>query len=123
MLKKNINFQSSKAHINSWLFYMQPTFALPAAAVSKMLGGTWVGGTCEVSQTHIKIYANKSNKFLMSNLDEILIPTTDVKNLELEKGFMTKIIVIHFGNTFIKIRCYDATKFIQDLENTIGFNQ
>ena len=58
MIKKGVNFQCSEAHIQSWILYSQPTTYLAASAVGKLLGGSWVGGTCELSDDYVKIYAN-----------------------------------------------------------------
>ena len=119
MIKKAINFQVSTEHINSWLVFMEPSVFLPMLTVSKILGGTWVGGTCEINRAYIKVYANRLNKVFLNDFKELVIPLTDIENIELERGFMSNIIIISFGNTFIKIRCFKANKFMQDIKDMI----
>ena len=119
MIKKAINFQVSSKHINSWIVFMEPSVFLPMLTVSKILGGTWVGGTCEINQDYMRVYVNKLNKVFLNDFKELLIPLNDIKNIELEKGFMSNIIIISFGNTLIKIRCFKANKFIHDIKDLI----
>ncbi len=111
VIKKGINFQCSDAHIQSWVLYSQPMTYLAASAVGKLLGGSWIGGSCELTSNSIKIYANWANRQVMQNLKELVIPLEEISNIEVEKTFTTDIITIFFGNTLIKIRCFKAVDF------------
>jgi hypothetical protein len=120
MIKKGINFQCSDAHVQTWISFMQPTTYVAVSAVSKLLGGTWVGGFCELTEHKIKIYANWANKEVMGNLKEFVIPLEDITNVEVEKTFTTDIIILYFGNTLVKMRCFKASFFANQIKDYIN---
>ena len=111
MIKKNINFLCSDAHIESWMKFSQPTVSFTASAVAKLFGGHWVGGWCELTNDSIKIYANWANRAVMRDLKELIIRLEEITEVEIQKAFVTNIITIYFGNSLIKIRCFKATDF------------
>ena len=55
MIKKSINFQCNDAYVASWIKFAQPTTFIAISGVAKILGGAWVGGSCELSHDKIKI--------------------------------------------------------------------
>jgi len=119
MIKKGINFQCSAAHVQSWVLYSQPTTYLAASVVGKLLGGSWVGGSCELTNSSIKIYANWANRQVMGNLKELVIPLEDISNIEVTKTLTTDIITIFFGNTLVKMRCFKAANFANEINRFV----
>jgi hypothetical protein len=121
-VKKAINFQCSSAHVQTWLAVSNPTIAIGSGAASKLLGGTWVGGTLELTENTIKIFPNWANRQVMQGIDELVIPHSNVTGIELNKGFVTNTIDINFSSTQIKIRCWGAEKLINNLRAALSLH-
>ena len=125
MKKRSANalIVDAKPAISIYFLYLADPHLLAAAiqktaldALSKYMGGLWVGGTAQLSETALEFIPNKMNLALNSGNLFIRIPLHDVKNIYIEKGLVTNIICITTESGTFKIRCFSAKTFADEIK-------
>ncbi len=101
-----------------------PNF-LPAAFVlglfKRAYGGLWVGGKARLTQDSLSFAPNAMNRAFHSDGQlDVSIPLTDITSISVERGFVTRIIVVAVGPSALKIRCYKADVFADQLREAAG---
>lgn len=94
-------------------------FASVIGAFKKMLGGLWVGGNVYLTSASVIFEPNKLNAALQSNVDAVEIPLKDIVNIKREFGVLTGIACINTDSGSLKIRCYNASGFIERINERI----
>lgn len=94
-------------------------FASVIGAFKKMMGGLWIGGNVYLTSKSIIFKPNKLNTALQSNVDAVEIPLKDIVNTEKEFGVLTGIICIHTESGTLKVRCYNASRFMERINKNI----
>lgn len=76
-------------------------------------GGLWVGGTARLTRTDLTFQANAMNRAVHRGELDIEVPLHLIEDVEVRKGFATRIIAITVGQRVVKIRCYRADAFAE----------
>jgi hypothetical protein len=103
-----------------------PSRLVPADALSvihffrRRLGGLWVGGTVEVSQSGVSFSPNLLNRAVHETLEPIRIAAEDIRKVRCKFGWVTGIVVVeHEGGEF-RFRCYGARRLAADVSAALG---
>jgi hypothetical protein len=116
---------------NALIAEAQPEFALYSAAANAVgidpqeealsavlrgfrtfYGGLWVGGTAELTATHIAFKPNVMNQLLHKGDYSWSIPLADIGELSYEFGVLSGIIRIGTPRGTAKLRCFGAEGFL-----------
>ncbi len=125
MKKRSANalIVDAKPAITAYFFYVSDPHLLAAAiqkialdAVSKYMGGLWVGGTAQLSETSLEFIPNKMNLALNTGSLFIKVPLLDIVSVNVSKGILTNIICINTESGTFKIRCFSASAFAEDIK-------
>jgi hypothetical protein len=126
MIKRKANALISDARpaINIYFFSFTDPHLL-ASAVSKValesfarcMGGLWVGGTAQLSNTSVEFIPNSVNLALNTGSLYVRIPLMDILDVDVAKGIITDIISIRTENGTLKIRCFSAKQFAEEISN------
>ena len=118
--KKTINYHSSEAQAADWVtLRIQRAILLNSA--KRIMGGLWIGGSCELYDDRLIIRPNGMNASAHKNISEIEVPFEFVEGFDLEKRLTTSIVRINFAGTFIRFRCWGAEKFISKIQQVVGY--
>ncbi|ALU42176.1 hypothetical protein [Pseudoalteromonas rubra] len=82
-------------------------------------GGLWVGGAAILTQDHINFTPNTLNEIFHKGDNALSIPLAHIFNIDLEFGFLTKIIAVTTPYGIFKFRCFGAQSFMQKIESQI----
>lgn len=79
-------------------------------------GGLWVGGRATLTREQLAFHPNSVNRAIHSegSLD-IEIPLSDIEKVEVLPGVLTRIIAITTKRQFVKIRCFRADAFADEI--------
>ena len=92
-------------------------------AVDRMrrrMGGLWVGGRLHIDNAAIGFEANGLNRMLQENIAPVRIPLSSIDAVELEGGWVTKIVAVsHQGGVF-RFRCFGARAVAEDLRAALA---
>jgi len=116
--KKGINYFSSSAQVTKWL-NLRLDRKIVSETSKKLMGGLWVGGTCELHTDRLLVYGNKLNRSIHEDLETLEIPLNAIDGVSLDKKITTDIIVIQFGGTEVNFRCFGADKFMRTINEAI----
>ncbi|MCP9785822.1 hypothetical protein [Cyanobium sp. N5-Cardenillas] len=116
---------------NALIAEAQPDFALYSAAakaagidpqeevLSAVLkgfrtfyGGLWVGGTAELTATHVAFKPNVVNQLLHKSDYSWSVPLAEVGDVSYEVGMLTGIICLATPRGIAKLRCFGAKSFL-----------
>jgi hypothetical protein len=126
MIKRKANALISDARPAIKVYFF--SFADPnllASVVSKValesfaryMGGLWVGGTAQLSDTSVEFIPNKVNIALNTGSLYVRIPLLDILDVNVAKGILTDVISIRTENGTLKLRCFSAKQFAEDICN------
>lgn len=94
-------------------------FAGVMGAFKKMMGGLWVGGNVYITTKSIIFKPNKLNTALQANIDAVEIPLKDIVNVSKEFGMITGIVSINTDSGSLKVRCYNASGFMERINEIL----
>jgi len=96
--------------------------AIPAvlAAFKKAYGGLWVGGRATLTDTELAFHPNAVNRAVQSGTLDIVVPLPAITGVEVERGVLTKIIAIRAAGSVVKIRCFGAREFADQIRSAVG---
>lgn len=79
-------------------------------------GGLWVGGRATLTREQLAFHPNRVNRAIHSagSLD-VEIPLSDIEKVEVLPGVLTRIIAITTKRRFVKIRCFRADAFADEI--------
>ena len=83
-------------------------------------GGLWVGGTARLTTDELTFTPNAMNRMAHSGgtLD-LAVPLVAVDAVTVERGFVTRIIVLAVGPAVAKVRCYKADAFADQIRAAV----
>ena len=119
IVKKAINYHSSEAQAADWATFRVDR-AIVLNSAKKLMGGLWIGGSCELYDDKVIIRPNRMNVTVHKNISEIEIPFEFVESCELEKKLTTSIVRLNFAGTFIRFRCWGAQQFMYDIQQAVN---
>jgi hypothetical protein len=71
-------------------------------------GGLWVGGRVTLTTQRLAFHPNGVNRALQTGSLDVDIPLSAVLDVEVQPGFLTKIIAVRTHQSIIKLRCFGA---------------
>ena len=85
-------------------------------ASKRRYGGLWVGGKARLTAEELTFTPNSVNRAAHSSgtLD-LAVPLVAVDAVTVERGFVTKIIVLAVGPSVLKVRCTGADAFAEQI--------
>jgi len=126
--KKACNAKIKRATLNSTAYFASfvtgglggaISFAAVTGVLKKMMGGLWVGGNVYLTTKSIIFKPNELNAALQSNVDAVEIPFKDIVSLKKEFGFITGIISINTDSGALKVRCFNASGFMERINKAL----
>lgn len=83
-------------------------------------GGLWVGGTLTVTDQQVEFRANALNRAVQSGTLDIAVPLRSIAQVEVQPGFVTKIVAITVGYRQVKSRMYGADQVAETIRQAVG---
>ena len=83
-------------------------------------GGLWVGGTLTVTDQQVAFHANALNRAVQSGTLDVALPLRSIGHVEVQSGFVTKIVVITVGYRQVKSRMYGAEQVAETIRQAVG---
>jgi hypothetical protein len=81
---------------------------LVLATFRRQYGGLWVGGRMTLTDTAVTLAPNAVNRLMHQKLAAIELPLPMITSVEVEFGYVTKIIALGTPTHLVKLRCYGA---------------
>ncbi|ONI67686.1 hypothetical protein BWI15_31815 [Kribbella sp. ALI-6-A] len=72
--------------------------------------GLWVGGRATLTDTEVTLAPNALNRSIHEELNAIELPLAMITSVEVEFGWLTKIIALGTPTHVVKLRCFGAHK-------------
>ncbi|MBM7831647.1 hypothetical protein JOE59_002352 [Agromyces cerinus] len=79
------------------------------------LGGLWVGGWVTLTTKAVSFSPNGVNRFMQSGELDVSIPLAQITDVTVLWGFFTKIVAVTTPESVLKVRCYGAARFAQEI--------
>lgn len=86
----------------------------------KRYGGLWVGGRVTLTSTELGFAPNAANRLLHAGDPSFAIPLSAIRQIDVEPGFVTKIIAVTWTGGVTRFRCYGAARFADQIRATVG---
>jgi len=83
-------------------------------------GGLWVGGRVTLTSAELGFRANAANRLLHYGDPSFAIPLSAIGHVDVEPGFITKIIAVTWAGGVTRFRCYGAGRFADQIRATVG---
>ena len=95
-----------------------PGGRLGTAAVKKLMGGLWVGGTVYLTEDAVEFHPNGLNRAVHKDPDSlsVVLPLRGVTSVEMRQGILTPIIDINTAIGTLSVRCFGAKGFAEKIE-------
>ena len=95
---------------------------LGTAAVKKLMGGLWVGGTAYLTEDAVEFHPNGLNRAVHKDPESlsVVLPLRGITSVETRFGMMTQIIDIKTAIGTLSIRCFGADGFAKKIEKARG---
>lgn len=95
-----------------------PGGRLGTAAVKKLMGGLWVGGTVYLTEDAVEFHPNGLNRAVHKDPDSlsVVLPLRGVTSVEVRQGILTPIIDINTAIGTLSVRCFGAKGFAEKIE-------
>ena len=95
-----------------------PGGRLGTAAVKKLMGGLWVGGTVYLTEDAVEFHPNGLNRAVHKDPDSlsVVLPLRGVTSVEMRQGILTPIIDINTAIGTLSVRCFGAKGFAEQIE-------
>lgn len=78
-------------------------------------GGLWVGGRATLTAESLALHPNAVNRGLQTGSMDVVVPLTAIESIEVLSAPVTKIIAIRTARSVVKIRCYRARAFADQI--------
>ena len=88
--------------------------------VRKKHGGLWVGGRVTLTRAELGFAPNAVNRLVHFGDPSFKIPLFAIRHIDVEPGFVTKIIAVTWTGGVTRFRCYRATLFAGQIRATAG---
>jgi hypothetical protein len=83
-------------------------------------GGLWVGGRVTLTPTVLKFAPNAANRLLHAGDPSVTIPLSAIRHVDVEPGFVTKIIAVTWTGGVARFRCYGAARLADQIRAAAG---
>src|SRR5260370_19453564 len=86
----------------------------------KRYGGLWVGGRVTLAPTELRFAPNAANRLLHAGDPSVTIPLSAIRQIDVEPGFVTKIIAVTWTGGVARFRCYGAARLADQIRAAVG---
>ena len=86
----------------------------------KAMGGLWVGGNAILYEAKLHFQPNAMNRMVHAGDYSLEIPLSEITEVDVCFGMVTKIIDIVTAHGKFSIRCYGANKFANTIRNQVA---
>jgi hypothetical protein len=95
-----------------------PGGRLGTAAVKKLMGGLWVGGTVYLTEDAVEFHPNGINRMVHKDPDalSVVLPLRGISSVEMRQGVITQIIDINTAIGTLSVRCFGANAFAKKID-------
>lgn len=83
-------------------------------------GGLWVGGTLTVTDQQVEFHANALNRVVQAGTLDLGLPLRSIAQVEVQPGFVTKVVALTVGNRQVKSRMYGAEQVAEAIRQAVG---
>jgi len=96
-----------------------PGGRLGTAAVKKLMGGLWVGGTVYLTEDALEFHPNGLNRVVHKDPESlsVVLPMRGITSVEMRQGMITQIIDIKTAIGTLSVRCFGAKALAQKIED------
>ena len=96
-----------------------PGGRLGTAAIKKLMGGLWVGGTIYLTEDALEFHPNGLNRAVHKDSESlsVVLPLRGVTSVEMRRGMITQIIDIKTAIGTLSVRCLGAKGFARMIED------
>jgi hypothetical protein len=88
--------------------------------VRQKSGGIWVGGRATLTPTTLRFAPNGLNKLANDGPLESEVSLASVHDVQLVKGFVTNIVDVHHDAGRLRVRCYGAKRFAEEIQRAVA---
>lgn len=90
-------------------------FKAVLAGFRKVYGGLWVGGSLTLDHERLWVRQNLMNRLAHTDDYSLSIPLEEILRAEWTFGVVTGIVVVHTVHGTLKLRCFGARPFQEEL--------
>ena len=83
-------------------------------------GGLWVGGRATLTRESLSFRPNSVNRGLHTGALDFEIPLGDIVSVEVRPAFVSSVIAMGTPRSDVKIRCFRADAFAQQIAQLAG---
>jgi len=83
-------------------------------------GGLWIGGRVTLTPGELEFAPNSANRLLHDGDPSVTIPLSSIRHVDVEPGFVTKIIAVAWTGGVARFRCYGAARFADQIRAAVG---
>jgi hypothetical protein len=81
------------------------------------VGGLWVGGRATLTATALTFAPNAMNRAVQTGSLDLAVPLSAILDVSVQQSFVTNIVVVRTSQSVLKIRCYGAKTFAQQIRD------
>jgi hypothetical protein len=81
------------------------------------VGGLWVGGRATLTATVLAFAPNTMNRAVQTGSLDLAVPLSAILDVSVQRSFVTNIVEIRTPQSVLKIRCYGANTFAQQIRD------
>jgi len=85
----------------------------------KRAGGLWVGGRLHIDDAAVGFDANGLNRMLQENIAPVRIPLPSIHAVELEGGWVARIVAVRHQGGVFRFRCFGARAVAEALRGAL----
>jgi hypothetical protein len=83
-------------------------------------GGLWVGGRVTLTSAELSFAPNAANRLVHDGDPSVAIPLSAIRQVDIEPGFVTKIVAVTWTGGVARFRCYKAAGFADQIRAATG---
>jgi hypothetical protein len=80
----------------------------------------WGGGKAMLTNGQLRFEPNAVNRFIQEGELGLKIPLQAITGVTLEGGFLTKIIAVATPGAIVRLRCFGAAGFAEQIREAAG---
>jgi hypothetical protein len=83
-------------------------------------GGLWVGGHVTLTSAELRFAPNTANRLVHDGDPSVAIPLSAIRQVDIEPGFVTKIVAVTWTGGVARFRCFKAAEFGDQIRAAAG---
>lgn len=114
VLTKVCNALFTDADVSAAAGSVIPSSTIPL--MRRLFGGLWVGGTATLSHDTLRFDPNDMNRAMHATDVSFTLPLREITGIRLERGILTKIVVVSTLDGERRLRCFGAAGLADAIE-------